>query len=418
MLKQLLVEQSTEPWAKVLWGSKVQFAINRGDRIRRRAISVGIACLAILAGCGAFYWYSSAMSVPDRGPRAAGRPAVPVTVAVAERRDVPIYLTGLGTVQAMFSIDIQVRVDGELQEVMFTEGQHVKKGDVLAKLDARPFQATLDQAKAKRAQDAAMLIAAEKDLTRGKTLSLKSFETQQNVDQQQAKVDQLKASIAADEAAMESARTQLDYATIVAPSDGRIGIRRIDPGNIVHAADAKPITSLVRTQPCAVVFVLPATNLTDVREALKRGAVEVTAFDENGRIPLSTGQLLLIDNAIDQATATIRLKAMFPNDDEILWPGEFVNARTLVDTRHNVLTIPTSSIQNGPQGVFTWVVTANSTAEPRPIEVGPTTDDLTIITAGLAEGDRVVVAGHYKLQSKAPVVASLIQPSASSRVPR
>jgi multidrug efflux system membrane fusion protein len=396
----------------------VQLAIDEGGGVRRWTIRAGIALLAILASSAAFYWYNTAMSVSDSGPRAAGRPPVPVTVAVAERRDVPIYLTGLGTVQAVFTIDIQVRVDGELQQVMFTEGQHVKKGDVLAKIDPRPFQATLDQAKAKRAQDAAMLIAAEKDLTRAKTLSLKSFETQQNVDLQQAKVDQLKASIAADEAAIESAQTQFDYATIVAPSDGRLGIRRVDPGNIVHAADTKPITSLVLTQPCAVVFVLPATNLREVREALKRGPVEVTAFDENASMALSTGRLLLIDNAIDQATATIRLKAMFPNDDEILWPGEFVNARTLVDTRRNVLTIPTSSIQNGPQGVFTWVVTANSTAEPRPIEVGPATDDLTIITAGLAEGDRVVVAGHYKLQSKAPVVASLIQPSASSRAPR
>lgn len=385
--------------------------MNAGGGVRRRAIGAGIGCVAVLAACGAYYWYDSAMAVSDKGPRAAGRPAVPVTVAVAERRDVPIYLTGLGSVQALLSIDIQTRVDGELQQVMFTEGQHIKKGDVLAKIDPRPFQATFDQAKAKRAQDEAALVAAEKDLTRAKTLSLKSFETQQNVDLQQAKVDQLRASIAADEAAMESAQTQLDYATIVAPSDGRVGIRRVDPGNIVHAADTRPITNLVLMQPCAVLFVLPATNLTDVRQALKRGPVEVTAFDENGRTALSTGQLLLIDNAIDQATANIRLKAIFSNDDDILWAGEFVNARILVDTRRDVLTIPTTSIQSGPKGAFTWVVAANNTAEPRAIGVGPETDDVTIITAGLAEGDRVVVAGHYKLQSKTPVVASLLQPS-------
>jgi multidrug efflux system membrane fusion protein len=385
--------------------------MNAGGGVRRRAIGAGIGCVAVLAAGGAYYWYDSAMAVSDKGPRAAGRPAVPVTVAVAERRDVPIYLTGLGSVQALLSIDIQTRVDGELQQVMFTEGQHIKKGDVLAKIDPRPFQATFDQAKAKRAQDEAALVAAEKDLTRAKILSLKSFETQQNVDLQQAKVDQLRASIAADEAAMESAQTQLDYATIVAPSDGRVGIRRVDPGNIVHAADTRPITNLVLMQPCAVLFVLPATNLTDVRQALKHGPVEVTAFDENGRTALSTGQLLLIDNAIDQATANIRLKAIFSNDDDILWAGEFVNARILVDTRRDVLTIPTTSIQSGPKGAFTWVVAANNTAEPRAIGVGPETDDVTIITAGLAEGDRVVVAGHYKLQSKTPVVASLLQPS-------
>jgi membrane fusion protein, multidrug efflux system len=371
--------------------------------------------VAVLAAVVAYYWYHFAMPVSDKGPRATGRAAVPVTVAVAERRDVAIYLTGLGTVQGLLSIDIQARVDGELQQVMFTEGQHVKKGDVLAKIDPRPFQATFDQAKARRAQDEAALVAAEKDLTRAKTLSLKSFETQQNVDLQQAKVDQLKASIAADEAAMESAQTQLDYATIVAPSDGRVGIRRVDPGNIVHAADTRPITSLVLMQPCAVLFVLPATNLTDVRQALQRGPVEVTAFDENGRTALSTGQLLLIDNAIDQATANIRLKAIFSNGDDILWAGEFVNARILVDTRRDVLTVPSASIQSGPKGAFTWVVAANNTAEARAIEVGPATDDVTIITAGLAEGDRVVVAGHYKLQSKAPVVASLIQPPPQPR---
>jgi membrane fusion protein, multidrug efflux system len=385
--------------------------MNAASGVRRLAIGVGIGCAAVLAAGAAYYWYDSTISASDKGRRAAARPAVPVTVTVAERRDVPIYLTGLGTVQALLSIDIQARVDGEMQQVMFTEGQHVKKGDVLAKIDPRPFQAAFDQAKAKRAQDVAGLVAAEKDLTRAKTLVLKSFETQQNVDLQQAKVDQLKASIAADEAAMESAQTQLDYTTIVAPSDGRVGIRRVDPGNIVHAADPRPITSLVLMQPCAVLFVLPATNLTDVRHALSRGPVEVTAFDENGRTALSTGQLLLIDNAIDQATANIRLKAIFPNDDDVLWAGEFVNARILVDTRHDVLTVPTVSIQSGPKGAFIWVVGANNTAEPRAIESGPATDDVTIITAGLAEGDRVVVAGYYKLQSKAPVVASLMQPS-------
>jgi membrane fusion protein, multidrug efflux system len=332
---------------------------------------------------------------------------VPVTVAVAERQDVPIYFTGLGTVQAWLTVEIHSKVDGELQQVLFTEGQHVKKGDVLAKIDPRLFQAALDQAKAKRAQDAATLVAAEKDMSRANTLALKSVETQQNVDQQRARVDQLKASIAADEAAIETAQTQLDYASIVAPSDGRIGIRLVDPGNTVQASDVKPIANLVLTQPCAVVYTLPATDLTQLRESLKRGPVEVTAFDQDSRIALGTGHLMLIDNAIDQSTATVRLKAMFANDDEALWPGEFVNARTLVDIRQHALTVPTAAIQNGADGLFTWVVTPNNTAEPRTIEVGPAADDVTIITAGLTDGDRVVIAGQYKLQPKAPVVAAL-----------
>jgi multidrug efflux system membrane fusion protein len=389
-----------------------------GTGARRRAISVVAVCLGIIAAGGVLYWYGSAPANVSTGSRTAGRTAVPVTIAGAERQNIPIYLTGLGTVQAMLTIDIQAQVDGQLQQVMFTEGQQVKKGDELAKIDPRPFQAALDQAKAKRAQDAAALIAAEKDLVRSKTLSLKNFETQQNVDQQQAKVDQLKAAIAADEAAVESAQTQLDYTTIIAPSDGRVGIRRIDPGNVVRAADARPITSLILTQPCAVLFILPATNLRDVREALKRGPVQVSALDQDGLVALSTGELLLIDNAIDQATATMRLKALFANEDDALWPGEFVNARVLVETRHNALTIPTAAIQNGPKGVFTWVVTADNVAEQRPIEAGPASGSLTIVTAGLADGDRVVVAGQYKLQSKVRVVASLMGPSQSSEAVR
>jgi membrane fusion protein, multidrug efflux system len=392
--------------------------MQRGTGARRRAISIAVVCLGFVAAAGSLYWYGAAPTSLSKGTPAAGRPAVPVTVAAAARKNVPIYLTGLGTVQAMSTIDIQTQVDGQLQQVMFTEGQYVKKGDELAKIDPRSFQAALDQAKAKRAQDAAMLIAAEKDLARSKSLSLKSFETQQNVDQQQAKVDQLKASIAADEAAIESAQTQLDHTTIMAPSDGRVGIRRIDPGNVVRAADMRPITSLILIQPCAVLFILPATNLRDVREALKRGPVQVTALDQDGLVALSTGELLLIDNAIDQATATMRLKAVFANEDDALWPGEFVNARILVETRHNALTIPTAAIQNGPKGVFTWVVTADNTAEQRPIEVGPVSGSLTIVTAGLADGDRAVVGGQYKLQSKAPVVASLMRPSPSSEAVR
>jgi multidrug efflux system membrane fusion protein len=218
---------------------------NDGKRKRNRAGILGAVCLSILAIAGAFYWYRAEETEPARGPRGGGRAAAPVSIAVASRQDVPIYLTGIGSVQAYFTIDIRAKVDGELQEVLFTEGQHVKKGDVLAKIDPRLYQAALDQAKAKRAQDAAALVAAEKDLARARTLALKSFDTQQNVDQLQAKVDQLKASILADEALIETAQTQFDYTTIVAPSDGRIGMRLIDPGNLVRASDSKSLASLV-----------------------------------------------------------------------------------------------------------------------------------------------------------------------------
>jgi len=331
---------------------------------------------------------------------------VPVRIAIVSRQDVPIYLTGLGTVQASFTVGIHSQVDGKLQEVLFTEGQHIKKGDVLAKIDPRLFQAALDQAKAKKAQDQAQLTSAEKDLARSKTLVLSNITSQQIVDQQQAKVDQLKAAIAADEAMIQTAQTQLEYTTITAPSDGRMGVRLVDPGNIVHANDQGSLATLVLTQPTAVMFTLPARYLDDVRDAMARGPVEVTAYDQDNRRALATGKLLLVDNVIDQATATIRLKAMFPNEDEKLWPGEFVNAHVLLDTRGNAVVVPSAAVQRGPQGLFVWTVTAKNLAEPRPIEVGPTYEGLTVVASGLSGGERIVTDGQYKLQRDAPVTVT------------
>jgi membrane fusion protein, multidrug efflux system len=375
----------------------------RNGAIRPRHKAALIAAgLLVLAGAG--YWYWPQATETARAARPATRPSVPVSIAVAARQDLPIYLTGIGTVQASFTVRITAQVDGKLQEVMFTEGQRVKKGDVLAKLDPRLFQAALDQAKAKRAQNAALLVAAEKDLARSRTLALRDYTSQQNVDLQQAKVDQLKAAIAADEAAIETAQTQLEYTTVTAPSDGRIGIRLVDPGNLVRANDTNAIATLMLTQPAAVLFTLPSRVLGDVREAMARGPIEVLAFDQNNRRSLATGRLLLIDNAVDQATSTIRLKAMFANEDERLWPGDFVNARLLLETQSNVLVVPSAAIQRGPRGLFAWTVTANNTAEPRNIEIGASTGDVTVVTTGLNEGDRVVTDGQYKLARNAPVI--------------
>jgi multidrug efflux system membrane fusion protein len=378
-------------------------------RSRRRKVLTA-AVLTVIATGGVLYWYW-----PQEPARTAGRPgraAVPVSIAAASRQDLPIYVTGLGTVQASFTIGLHSQVDGIMQEVLFTEGQHVKKGDVLAKIDPRMFQAALDQAKGKKLQNVAMLGAAEKDLARSRTLVVRNIATQQTVDQQEAKVDQLKATIVADEAAIEAAQTQFDFTTITAPSDGRVGVRNVDPGNLVHASDARPIASLVLTKPSAVLFTLPMQVLDDLRAAMARGPVEVAAFDQNNRRLLSSGQILLIDNAIDQATATVRLKAMFANEDERLWPGEFVNARALVETRHDALAIPTPAVQRGQQGLFAWVVTDKNTVEARRIELGPASGDLTIVTAGLAEGDRVVTNGQYRLQVNAPV--AITQAAAST----
>jgi membrane fusion protein, multidrug efflux system len=368
--------------------------------------------LAALAGGAAIYWFRGGIGGPEPGRAATGRAAVPVTAVVAARRDLPIYLTGLGTVQATLTVGIHSLVDGKLEEVRFTEGQRVEKGDILAKIDPRMYKAALDQAKAKRAQDEAQLGAAQKDLIRFKALALKSFETQQNVDVQQAKVDQLGAMIDADAAAVEIAQIQLEHTEIVAPNAGRVGVRLIDPGNTVRAADSGAIVSLVLAQPAAVLFTLPAHMLEDVRQAMNRGTVEVTAFDRSNQAPVSTGTLLMVDNAIDQATATIRLKAIFANDDERLWPGEFVNARLLLETRSNVVAIPAAAIQRGPRGLFAWIATAEDTAAVQPIQLGPTTGDLTVVTSGLKEGDRVVTEGQYKLQVNSPVTVTT--PSATA----
>jgi len=353
------------------------------------------ALLATLAG-GGFYWFRH--NADTARTSAPPRAAIPVSVATAGRQDVQIHVGGLGTVQALNTVPIHSQIDGKLIKITFTEGQHVKEGDVLARIDPRLFQAALDQAQAKKGQDEANLISAEKDLTRGKTLVARSFETQQTVDQQQAKVDSLKASIAADEAAVETTRTQLDYTIITAPIDGRAGIRQVDVGNIIHASDSTPLVILTQTQPSAVIFTLPETLLDPLRDAMALGTVKVTALDQNNAKELATGRILLIDDVIDQATATIRLKALFPNSDERLWPGEFVNARVLLEPRRNEITVPSVAVQRGPQGLFVWVIGADGTAQMHPVGVGPPSEDVTIVTAGVDVGTRVVTEGHYKLQ--------------------
>ena len=367
-------------------------------RIRRPARHgssiFALILLVVGAGAGGVYW----MRRGSERPAAAAPAPIPISVAVAARQDVPIYAGGLGTVQALNTVPVHSQVDGKLIQVLFTEGQHMKAGDALAKIDPRLFQAALDQATAKKSQDEAQLVSAQKDLVRFTTLAVKSFETQQNVDQQQAKVDGFKAAIAADKAAIESAQTQLDYTTIAAPIDGRVGFRQVDVGNIVHASDTTPLVVLTQTQPATVIFTLPESFLDDVREAMARGPVEVTAYDQNNVRLLGAGKILLVDTIIDQATATIRLKALFPNTDEKLWPGEFVNVQVLIDTQHNVIAIPAAAVQRGPNGFYAWAITGGKKAEMRPLKTGATTNDITIVTSGVKEGDRVVTEGQYKLQ--------------------
>jgi multidrug efflux system membrane fusion protein len=342
---------------------------------------------------------------------AARATSIPVTVAPAAQRDVPIFLQALGTVQAAFTVSVRSQIDGKVVTVNFVEGQEVKKGDTLAEIDSRALKAALDQATAKKAQDAAQLVSAQKDLTRFQELGRKAFETQQNIDQQQAKVDQLKATIDADQAAIENAQTQLSYATITAPLDGRIGFRQVDPGNIIHANDQNPLTVITQIRPVTSIFTLPQEDLSRVREAMVNGAVSVLAFDQDNAKQLAQGELLLIDNQIDQTTSTIRLKARFANDDERLWPGEFVHLRIKVDTRKDAVTIPPVALQRGPNGFFPWVIGPDDTAEQRPIEASPINDNVTIVTKGLKAGEKVVVAGQYRLQQGSHVEAKSAEAS-------
>jgi membrane fusion protein, multidrug efflux system len=302
---------------------------------------------------------------------------------------------------------------------LFKEGDLVRKGDVLAKIDPRLYQAALDQAKAQKKQDEARLVSAMKDFQRSRSLVDKAFETQQLVDQQQAKVDQVIASVDADNAAIATAQTNLDYTSVVAPSDGRMGVRLIDAGNIVHASNSSSIGTLTLTKPSAVIFTLSARSLDDVREAMERGPVEVIAFSQDNKRELAKGTLLLIDNIVDQSSATMRLKAMFPNEHDELWPGDFVNARLFLKVLPDALTIPSAAIQNGPDGLLAWVVAKDDVVQARPITTGPTTEGRTLVTLGLTDGDHVVVSGHYKLRPNAKVTvtpaAPVVDKQASAR---
>jgi multidrug efflux system membrane fusion protein len=354
-------------------------------------IVAGIA-FASLAAAIIFWRHTTSQAA-----QTPARPSVPVTVTEAAVHDVPIYSHALGTVQALNTVAIRAQVNGQIVSINFRQGQEVHQGDVLAKIDPAPLKAALDQAIAKKGQDEAQMIAAQKDLARFKALALKSFETQQNVDLQQDKVDTTKATIDADQAAIEAAQTQLDYATITAPIDGVVGFRQIDVGNIIHTIDVNPLTVLTQIKPTTVICTLPQSYLGLVREAMLRGEVRVLAFDQDGKNQLADGKLLLINNQIDQTTSTIQLKAEFPNDDQRLWPGEFVRVQLLITTRKNVVTIPAVALQRGPEGYYVWVVKADETVEQRPIEAFQADEDVVIATKGLNAGETVVLDGQSRL---------------------
>jgi len=361
-----------------------------GQKSRGIYVAIGIAVACVAAAV--IYWRHGSTQTAKAEP-----PSVPVIVTQAAQQDVPIYYDALGTVQALNTVALRAQVNGQIVSVDFRQGQDVRKGDVLAKIDPAPFQAALDQAIAKKSEDEAQLIDAEKDLARFKTLVLRNAETLQDVDTPQAKVDTTKATIDADQAAIEAAKTQLNYATITAPIDGVVGFRQVDIGNIIHTNDINPLTVLTQIKPCTVIFTLPQGDLAPVREAMLHGSVSVLAYDQENKQQLAEGKLLLINNQIDQNTSTIQLKAEFPNEDERLWPGEFVHIHILITTRKNAVTVPAVALQRGPDGFYVWVIKPDDTAEQRPIEAETVSEDLTIATKGLNAGERVVVDGQSRL---------------------
>jgi multidrug efflux system membrane fusion protein len=340
-------------------------------------------------------------------------PAIAVDTAAASHSDVPIYLEGLGTVQAFYTVTVTARVDGEIQKIGFTEGQTVHKGDLLAQIDPRPNQAAYEQAVATKSKDEAQLANAKRDLERYILLQPQDLASKQTVDTQRATVDQLSAQVKVDQAAIDNARTQLDYTRITSPIEGRTGIRLIDPGNIVRAAGTAGIVVVTQVQPISVVFTLPEEEIDIVGGALAAGPVQVTTLSRDGNTVLDQGTLALIDNQIDQTTGTARLKATFPNTRNTLWPGQYVNARVLVRTERNVLTVPSSAVQLGPNGPFTYVVKDDSTVEVRPLDLGAESAGLTVIKKGIALNERVVTSNQYRLQAGVHVRNNAAAPKAS-----
>jgi len=363
------------------------------------------AILAVLV-IGGIFWYTHRPGAGSSAAASASKAAgpVPVVAGTVEKKDVPIYLDGLGTVQALNTVTVHTRVDGQLTKVAFTEGQDVKNGDVLAIIDQAPYKAALAQAEGRLAQDQAQLANAKLDLQRYIDLVAKKVISSQQYDTQKALVSQFEGTIQNDTAAVESAKVNLNYTTIVSPLDGRIGIRLVDQGNIVHASDQGGLLVITQLHPIALIFTLPEQNLVQIHEHTNKGeTLQVLAVDRDTRTTLDKGELTVIDNQIDTTTGTIRLKAIFDNPQYQLWPGQFVNARLHLSTQKDGLTIPASTVQRGPNGPYVFVIKEDQSVEMRPVKVGQIDNGEALIEDGLAAGEKVVVDGQYKLQPGAKV---------------
>ncbi|MBV8704922.1 MAG: efflux RND transporter periplasmic adaptor subunit [Acetobacteraceae bacterium] len=391
-------------------GTRETITLEERPRTRRSRLVVGLLSVLLLAGIGAAIWLWPARKGTQTKPDRWANAPVPVLVAAATQRDVPIWLDALGTVQAYSTVTVKPMVDGPLIEVDFKEGQEVRRGDVLARIDPRTYQAAFDQAVAKKAQDEAQLANAKVDLARYQKLVQNNYTTAQQADTQKATVAQLTAQISSDQAAIDNARTLLGYTTITSPIDGRAGIRQVDAGNIVHATDTTGLLVLTQLRPISVLFNLPQQDLSQIATAMRGPSPPlVLAMNETGPdsgAVLDRGQLAVLDNQVDPTTGTIKLKATFPNQNETLWPGGFVRVRLQVATARDAVTVPPSAVQRGPNGDYVYIVKPDHTALRQPVKVAHQDADAAILAGGVQPGQQVVTDGAARLSDgKAVTIA-------------
>jgi membrane fusion protein, multidrug efflux system len=377
------------------------------------------AALILIAVAGYFGWRH--FHSPGTAAANVGKTPVPVTVTEARTADFPVYMHGLGTVQPYDTVTVRSRVDGEVLSVGFKQGQTVEEGQVLVQIDPRPYQAALDQAVAKKAQDAANLRNAQLNLARYGALASQDFASRQQFDTQQASVQELMAQIQGDQAMIDNEQTQVSYTTIKSPLTGRVGFRLVDPGNIVHAADTTGIVTIVKLQPISVVFTAPEERVPDINQALAAGTVPVNALSTDGTKTLAEGRLAFVNNEVDQASGTIRMKASFENKDNVLWPGLSVSTRLLLETLKQAVVVPDEAIGRGPDGLYAFVVDPGNKLVMRTVKVTREEDGQSAIAEGLSPGEKVVISGQYNLEQGAlvdPKDAGSVDPKdAGSKTP-
>ncbi len=376
----------------------------------RRAI--GAVGIIVLAAIGVIWWSGVRTEAPSAAAQTAPQ-AIPVSAGTVAAADVPVFLQGIGTVQAYNMVAIKSRVDGQIVKVDFKEGQDVKTGDPLFQIDPRPFQAALQQAQAAKQKDEAQLAGAQLDLERYEKLIGTGYQTRQSYDNQKALVSQLQAAVRGDEAQIDNAKLNLGYADIRAPIDGRAGARLVDKGNLLRAGDNSTLVTISEIKPIFVSLTLPQEALDDIRENHGKAPLVVQAYSGDGKKQLAEGKLTMIDNAVDQATGTIRLKARFDNEAERLWPGAFVSARVVLSVRKDAATVPSQTVQQGPNGYYAYIIKPDDTVERRAVDVASIQDGIAVVTKGLSVGERIVVDGQYRLTNGARVKISAPQTGAA-----